>query len=82
VRNRRLDYVSDASLCRANGWKRGSVLVLTRKRFPNHEPRRKCGRITAIGEESILVRLIDDRGREGREVRWARQLFDFEFERE
>jgi hypothetical protein len=78
----RTEHVSDASLCRAHGWKRGTILRLTRTRYPGHTPAQKRGRITAIGEESILVRLIDAKGREGREVRWARQLFDFDFERE
>jgi hypothetical protein len=78
----RTEYVSDASLCRAHGWKRGDVLHLTRSRYLNHTPREKRGRITAIGEESILVRLIDGKGKEGREVRWSRQLYDFEITRE
>lgn len=67
--------VSDAALCRVRGWKVGDVLQA--------DPTEKSpmigvqtARITAIGEDSILVRILTG-PRAGLEMRWARQLHSY-----
>jgi len=78
----RTEHVSDASLCRAHGWKVGTVLRCENVRHGAAHGLVKRGRITAIGVESILVILIDKRGRDGHEVRWSRQFHSYQISRD
>jgi hypothetical protein len=70
---------NDANYCRLKGWAAGTVLTLDQSdRLVFHHgitdrPWHQRIRITAVGEDSILVRLIYDQYESG-EQRWVRQL--------
>jgi hypothetical protein len=62
--------VNDAAYCRFRGWEAGTVLHLLEQTY----------RITAVGEEAILVRLVRGVGRSpaGVELKWVRTLVNQE----
>lgn len=73
---------NDAEYCRLKGWRTGTILTMDWSPLPGRVFADRC-RITAVGEESILVRRIYDEipshGEfEGPEERWARRLLDRE----
>lgn len=68
--------VSDAALCRSKGWEQGDILQAEpTERSDTHLGTQRV-RITAIGEDSILVRVLSG-PRRGKEIRWAKQLLSY-----
>lgn len=68
---------NDASLCILRGWRVGDILKAEpTERICDLSAHRKFVRITAIGEESILVRERDGQ-RWLPERRWSRHLLDW-----
>lgn len=53
--------LSDAEICRRNGWRPGTLIRGT-EHFQSGKSQTNTIKITAVGEESILARCVDGDG--------------------
>jgi hypothetical protein len=70
---------NDANYCRLKGWGPDMVLTIVVDTGYAGRDYEQTIRITAVGEEAILVRRVYQRDRgEGPEIRWVRTLVNRE----